>query len=359
MQRRLVDVVSNSENLNEEIRGDVSKITVLQQQRLRLDSKIVASSKDLSDLKKAVEKTHGEMKRLNRLIADNKDLHSKLASTNVVMEKEFRAELREMEMESIRLDRKNEELKREHEQILESIMETERQVLLWEKKIKLERETQEALDPEVGMAEARSMENEIHRMTLRYNALKREQENMLKEIEMAIQKREAIAIRNRGQKKSKTLSKCAVKTTIRELEKTHRTNRKKTKKCENEIGKMSQEFKSSQSTLNERNAERQKTEKIVHEIQQDMNERLYMKQKIIDSTVLLKQMRDEYVTLLKRDDEDDSDTMLPMSKQKEEDALESRREEILELIETLKTEFPQFKEVLSRVGGMANQALPI
>ena len=84
-----------------------------------------------------------------------------------------------------------------------------------------------------------------------------------------------------------------------------------------------------------------------------------MKQKIIDSTVLLKQMRDEYVTLLKRDDEDDSDTILPMSKQKEEDALESRREEILELIETLKTEFPQFKEVLSRVGGMANQALPI
>ena len=71
-----------------------------------------------------MEKTHGEMKRLNRLIAENKDLQAKLASTTVVMEKEFKAELREMEMESIRMDRKNEELKREHEQILEDIMET-------------------------------------------------------------------------------------------------------------------------------------------------------------------------------------------------------------------------------------------
>jgi chromosome segregation ATPase len=322
----------------------------------------VASSKDLSDLKKSVEKTHGEMKRLNRLIAENKDLQAKLASTTVVMEKEFKAELREMEMESIRMDRKNEELKREHEQILEDIMETERQVLLWEKKIKLEKETQKALDPEVGMAEARSMENEIHRMTLRYNALKREQENMLKEIEMAIQKREAIAIRNRGKKKSTTMSKCAVKAEIRELDKTHRTNHKKTKKCQSEIEKSSQELKTLQSNMNEKNAEQQKLEKVVHEIQQDMNERLYMKQKIVDSTALLKQMRDEYLTILKQDDDEDNDDIISISKRKEaesKDSLESRREEILELIETLKTEFPQFKEVLSRVGGMSNQALPI
>jgi len=360
MQRRLVDVVSKSEDLKEEIHNDVSKVTVLQQQRLRLDSKIVANSKDLSDLKKSVEKTHGEMKRLNRLIAANKDLQAKLASTTVVMEKEFKAELREMEMESIRMDRKNENLKQEQERILEDIMEIERQILLWEKKIKLEKETQEALDPEVGMAEARSMENEIHRMKLRYNALKREQENMLKEIEMAIQKREAIAVRNRGQKKSKTLSKSAVKVEIRELDKIHRNNQKKTKKCESEINQMSQELKSLESNLNENISEQQRVEKIAHELQQDMNERLYMKQKIVDSTALLKQMRDEYLKFLKQDEDDEDDYSGSKRKELVEDGTrESRREEILELIETLKSEFPQFKDVLSRVGGMSNQALPI
>ena len=114
--------------------------------------------------------------------------------------------------------------------------------------------------------------------------------------------------------------------------------------------------------MNERNAEQQKLEKIVHEIQQDMNERLYMKQKTVDSTALLKQMRDEYLTILKQDDDEDNDDIISISKRKEaesKDSLESRREEILELIETLKTEFPQFKEVLSRGGGMSNQALPI
>ena len=54
--------------------------------------------------------------------------------------------------------------------------------MLWQKKAKLEKATQDALDPEVGMAEGRSMQKEIHRMKLRYSTLKREQENMIKEM---------------------------------------------------------------------------------------------------------------------------------------------------------------------------------
>ena len=40
-------------------------------------------------------------------------------------------------------------------------------------KIQLERETQAALDPEVGQSEVRAMEKEIHRMRIRAEALKR------------------------------------------------------------------------------------------------------------------------------------------------------------------------------------------
>ena len=42
-------------------------------------------------------------------------------------------------------------------QLLEEILEAERQVMLWEKKITLERETQQALDPEVGTSEVAGM----------------------------------------------------------------------------------------------------------------------------------------------------------------------------------------------------------
>ena len=54
------------------------------------------------------------------------------------------------------------------------------------------KETQAALDPDVGMAESRAMEREIHRMRIRYEAIARDQARMVSEMERAIYKREAI-----------------------------------------------------------------------------------------------------------------------------------------------------------------------
>ena len=45
--------------------------------------------------------------------------------------------------------------------ILGEIIETERQLLLWGKKIQLEKETQAALDPELGKGEVKNMEREV------------------------------------------------------------------------------------------------------------------------------------------------------------------------------------------------------
>ena len=82
--------------------------------------------------------------------------------------------------------------------LLEEVIDGERQVLLWEKKIELERETQAALDPSVGTGEIKAMEIEIHRMKMRLEGLQREQEAMIKEMERGIAKREAITLRYKG-----------------------------------------------------------------------------------------------------------------------------------------------------------------
>lgn len=66
----------------------------------------------------------------------------------------------------------------------------------------MERETQEALDPEVGQAEVRAMQKEIHRMQLRFEALKRDQERLIKDMERSIAKREFISMQARGKKTS-------------------------------------------------------------------------------------------------------------------------------------------------------------
>merc|ERR1711871_1714521 len=108
--------------------------------------------------------------------------------------------LKEMETESIRLEQHTSDVKLQKKAIVDETVEAERQIMLWEKKIQLEKEMRAALDPEVGQAETRSMEKEIHRMKLRFDTLQRDQERMIQEMERAIYKREALALRHRGKK---------------------------------------------------------------------------------------------------------------------------------------------------------------
>ena len=57
-----------------------------------------------------------------------------------------------------------EDIKAEKARMCEEVIEAEKQVMLWERKIALEREMQQALDPSVGAIETTAMKKEIHRM---------------------------------------------------------------------------------------------------------------------------------------------------------------------------------------------------
>jgi hypothetical protein len=70
-------------------------------------------------------------------------------------------------------------------------------MMLWEKKIQLAKETQAALDPNVGASEIRDMESEIHRMKLRYTSMMKVQEKMISEMEQSVYRRESISMRTR------------------------------------------------------------------------------------------------------------------------------------------------------------------
>ena len=57
-------------------------------------------------------------------------------------EQEFIQELKELEKEAVGMESRISEVKANKNQILDEIVEAERQVLLWEKKIQLSKETQ-------------------------------------------------------------------------------------------------------------------------------------------------------------------------------------------------------------------------
>ncbi len=75
------------------------------------------------------------------------------------------------------------------------IVEAERQILLWERKITIEKEMQETLDPTIGQKELVAMKKEIHRMELRYDVLRKKQEAQIQQMEQLVFKRETIQLK--------------------------------------------------------------------------------------------------------------------------------------------------------------------
>ena len=69
------------------------------------------------------------------------------------------------------------------------------QVMLWQRKIELEREMNDVLDPTVGGDVVGAMKKEIHRMQLRAAELSRIQESLLLDLERSITKRDTIALK--------------------------------------------------------------------------------------------------------------------------------------------------------------------
>jgi hypothetical protein len=74
------------------------------------------------------------MNKINLLLAKNKEVHDKLENEHYHLEKDFKVRLQELEAETVELENGIEGLKDEKAMILQEIVESERQILLWERK---------------------------------------------------------------------------------------------------------------------------------------------------------------------------------------------------------------------------------
>ncbi len=169
--------------------------TILEQKKLRLNNTVQSYEKDIRLLEVALKNLDFEMNKLNDLYYKNTAQQTKLTNDNFNIENEFKQKLKELENESIKLENQIATLKEEKADILAEIVEAERQILLWERKIQLEKEMQDALDPNIGQSEIVAMKKEIHRMELRYEQLRKKQEQMIKDMERAVFKRETIQLK--------------------------------------------------------------------------------------------------------------------------------------------------------------------
>merc|ERR1712159_453728 len=99
-QTQLVSVTANLENLNEEISTNTSKMTVLEQKRLRINDKIATAKREVKDLDRSLQHMHNDMDKLNSLISRNKELRDRLKFSSEFQEQEFVAELADLQEKS-------------------------------------------------------------------------------------------------------------------------------------------------------------------------------------------------------------------------------------------------------------------
>jgi chromosome segregation ATPase len=146
-----------------------TKSSILNSKKLRLNNSVIQFTKEIEQLKKSRGLLDAEMRKLNEVLAKNKEFKTRLANDNFNIEHEFKQKLKELENDSIAIENKISQLKEEKADILAEIVEAERQILLWERKYMLEKEMQEEIDPDIGQSEIVAMRKEIHRMELMYD----------------------------------------------------------------------------------------------------------------------------------------------------------------------------------------------
>jgi hypothetical protein len=191
-QTELVTAVNENNELTEKTQRLKQEKTLLSARRNRLDQNLHRQKDECGQLAKAMERMHQDMVRINALRDKNSKLHDALVTDNYVLETEIVGELKDLEVEAVTLESKIEARAEEKKRVVAEVVETERQIMLWERKIQLEKETQAALDPDVGGDVVGAMKKEIGRMETRHGELVKRQERLMQEMEKAIYKRELI-----------------------------------------------------------------------------------------------------------------------------------------------------------------------
>lgn len=347
VQTQLVSSSAETEALKDLTAEYASKKSILEQRRVRLSQQLRQMEADIASITLAISRSHTEMTKLNVLIAKHATNQDVLEDQNFGLELNFKNELVRLEEQAVKLDHDLDNIKNDKAQLLSEMIEVERQVMLWEKKIQLEKETQAALDPNVGQSEARNMEKEIHRMSIRYEAIQREQEKMLQDMEQALAKHETISIRGRGAKKS-SANKASVHKKMVSLEQTIKKQSKDVSKYEVAIAEKLTTLDALQVELETCVSETQHREQEAEALQADINETLFEKQRVMENVARYQRLVKRYENLatgkIRRCAAQDQ-----VKIQNDFAKAKTNLETVQSIVQQLKEEYPHLQQVLTRV----------
>ena len=143
-----------------------------------------------------------QLEKLNKYIFKESDTKSTLERNYELVANEYVENLKASEKETISLQNKLESVKTEKERLLADLIETDEQIMMWEKRVQLAKEMKAAVDSEAGQGELKEMKFEIHRMHVRYSELMKQQEKLVREMESSVLRRDTIMTRGEALQKN-------------------------------------------------------------------------------------------------------------------------------------------------------------
>ena len=252
-QSELVRINKLAQQQQEETEHVNSKFAVLSQKKFRISREIESNEKELVKLQRNFAALQRDVVKLDTLISENRGVQTDLANSNVLMETEFLRKLKDEELVSIKTQTTVEEVIDEKKRMLDDVVDAERQVLQWEKKIQLAEEIKAAIVDPDGEGETAAMKKEIHRMELRLVQLNRQRELLIQEMERAVERRGDINMRQKVASRSKDKStRTAVQAKLRDLQSKIKQGTRDANAAEAEVQTMVQEAEMTSVAVQER-----------------------------------------------------------------------------------------------------------
>ena len=245
-----------------------SKKMILSHKKLRLENTLKMHEKEIRDVEISLKNLRYDMNKYNGMLSKNVNSKDKLGLKFFDVEIEFKEKLKQMETLSTKYELEIESLREEKTDILSQILEVERQIHLWERKIKLQNKMQDIIKPESGKKEIDDITYALHRQEILYKKLKQEQEQVIKNIEMEIGRRDYIKLKFPNKSVNLTQSKNPDKELNGLRDDLNHINKEK-RKLEKQLNEKQGEWESMQESIQQSKVTSEKLEKQLIE-----NERL-------------------------------------------------------------------------------------
>ncbi|KAM8872571.1 coiled-coil domain-containing protein 40-like isoform 1-T1 [Synchiropus picturatus] len=193
-QETLVGLMRELQMNSKEMHTRQTQFSVRNQKIFSLESQVKMEQVEDQELSSSTKMLQGDLLKLNCLLNKNGERSMALEQGNALMESDIVHKLKVEERETIEIQMRKERTQEEKESLLGSLLEAEPQVVLWEKKTELVKETLN-VGSEV-QTEIQMMKTEIHRMEVHLSQLTKHQEYLLSKSEETASKWGSLIERN-------------------------------------------------------------------------------------------------------------------------------------------------------------------